>query len=149
MTFHTVTVCESIAALNVDGVKIKDLAHVPPDATRLTPILFPNPDDTLSNLTPERMSMGGGSSALIDVDYDLNYIFLFCPIGSGRTGLDYHGERMAKVNAIWDAILSIDILDGAVDIMPTGNVSFATVQDPARNEYLGCFLTVHVKEFWR
>ena len=149
MTFHTVTVCESIAALDVNGVTIKDLAHVPPDATRLTPVLFPEPLKPLGNLVTTRMSFGGGSSALADAEYDLNYLFLYCPIGSGRTGLDYLADRMKKINAIWDAILSVDILEGAVDITLSGDVVWSDIADPAGNTYQGCSLTVHIKEFWR
>ena len=149
MTLAITTVCESIAALTITGVKIRDLSNVPPSAMRLTPILFPDPANPISNFVVERMSYGGGSSYLLDADYDLNYIFLYCESGSGRTGLDYLEDRMLKVQAIYDAILLIDTFEGGVDISPTSNVQFTSMTDPGGKEYLGCVMTFHVKEFWR
>lgn len=149
MTLAIDTVIESIADLSVEGVSICDLSDIPVSALRLTPILFPKPGETVSNFTMVRQSFGGGSSALIDVDYDLNYLFLYCESGSGRTGLDYELERMEKVMLIWDAIIGVDTFTGGIDIQPVGNVNFVTVQDPSGNEFLGCQLIFHVKEFWR
>ena len=149
MTLAITTVCTSIAALTVAGVTIKDMNYIPPSGERITPILFPNADSPLSNYTDERMSFGGGSSALMDVDYDLNYIFIFCKMGAGRTGLDYIQKFMEKVQLIIDAIIGVDTINGAVDIR-VSNVGDATVMaDPAGNNYLGCSMTFHVKEFWR
>jgi hypothetical protein len=149
MTLAITTVCTSIAALTVAGVTIKDLDAVPPSAIRLTPVLFPAPENPISNFLATRESFGGGSSALVNVEYDLNYIFLYCELGSGRTGLDWLEDRMLKVQAIYDEVLEIDVITGAVDVWPTGNVQFITLTDPAGNQYLGCAMTFHVTEFWR
>lgn len=143
------TVGESIAALDITGVDVRDLDHIPVTGIRLTPILFPDPDRTISNFVPERVSFGGGSSALANADYDLNYLFLYAPTGDGRTGLEYHGDRMRKLQAIWDAILSIDTINGCVDVWPVGNVEFTNILAPDGTNYMGCRLTFHVKEFWR
>ena len=149
MTLAITTVCESIAALVIEGVKICDLKNIPPSAVRLTPILFPDPNNPISSFEVTRQSYGGGPSYLLDADYDLNYIFLYCEAGSGRTGLDYTEDRMLKVQAVYDAILSIDTFEGGVDISPTSNVQFTSMTDPGGKEYLGCLMTFHVKEFWR
>lgn len=149
MTLAITTVCTSIASLTVAGVTIKDLDNVPPSAVRLTPILFPQPENPLSNFSAARESFGGGSSMLANVEYDLNYLFLYCELGSGRTGLDWLEDRMLKVQAIYDAVLGIDTITGAIDVWPTGNVQFITLTDPANNSYLGCAMTFHVLEFWR
>jgi hypothetical protein len=149
MTLAITTVASSIASLVIAGVTIKDFDNVPPSAIRLTPILFPSPENPLSNIVVERVSYGGGSSAEIDVDYDLNYIFLYCEMGSGRTGLDYLEDRMEMVQAVYDAVIGIDTITGAVDVLPSQNVQFVTLTDPAGKEYLGCMMTFHVKEFWR
>ena len=149
MTLAISTVCTSIAALTVDGVKIRDLDNIPPNATRLMPILFPIPSGEVSNITATRESFGGGSSAKVNVEYDLNYLFLYDIIGGGRTGLDWEQDRVEKWQAICDAILSIDVIDGAVDVWPVGNMEFGTFDDPAGNHYLGCLMTFHVIEFWR
>ena len=149
MSLAITTVSTAIAGLTVAGVTICDLDNVPPTALRLTPVLFPSPENPLSDIIATRESYGGGSSMLANVEYDLNYIFLYCEIGSGRTGLDWLEDRMLKVQAIYDEILEIDVIGGAVDVWPTGNVQFVTLADPAGNNYLGCAMTFHVIEFWR
>jgi hypothetical protein len=149
MTLAITTVFTSIASLTVAGVTIKDLGDIPPSGERITPILFPDAEHPLSNYTDERMSYGGGSSALMDVDYDLNYIFLYSKIGGGRTGLDYLEGWMGKVQLIIDAVIGIDTINGAVDIRVSNVGDAITMTDPAGNNYLGCFFTFHVKEFWR
>jgi len=149
MSLAITTVCTSIAAVTVAGVKICDLDNIPPSGTRVTPILFPDPANPISNMecTPE--SYGGGSSRLMDVDYDLNYVYIHCEVGAGRTGLDYLEDCILKVQAIYDAVLSIDVFAGGVDILPTSNIQIITMTDPSGKNYLGCALTFHVKEFWR
>lgn len=149
MTLAISTVCTSIAALTVAGVTIKDLGDVPPSGERITPILFPDPARPLSNYAAERMSFGGGSSHLADADYDLNYIFLFAKIGAGRTGLDYLEACVEKVQLIIDAVMEIDTITGAVDVWPSSVGDVIVITDPAGNNYIGCNLSFHVKEFWR
>jgi hypothetical protein len=148
MSLAISTVCTSIAALTVAGVTICDLDNIPPAGKRLLPILFPDPANPISNFTSIRESFGGGSSALMNVEYDLNYMFVYCEIGAGRTGLDFLEDCMLKVQAIEDAVISIDVIVGAVDITP---LPFAinTITDPSGNNYLGCAMTFHVIEFWR
>ena len=149
MSLAVTTVCSSIAALHIDGVTIKDLDKIPPVAERLMPILFPVPNGEVSNFSATRESFGGGSSMLANVEYDLNYLFLYDKIGGGRTGLDWEKDRVTKWMDICDAILEIDTFSGGVDIWPVGSMLFSTYDDPAGNHYLGCAMTFHVIEFWR
>jgi hypothetical protein len=149
MTLAITTVCNSIADLNVDGVNICDLGNVPPTGQRLLPILFPDPANPVSNFVVERMSYGGGSSYKLDADYDLNYIFIYCEMGAGRTGLDYLEDCVEKIQAIYDEVLEIDTFTGGVDISPTSDIQITTIADPSGKNYLGCSMTFHVKEFWR
>jgi hypothetical protein len=149
MTLAITTVCSSIAALTVAGVTICDLDNIPPSGERLTPILFPNPENPISNIECVSESYGGGSSRLMDVDYDLNYVFIYCKMGAGRTGLDYFEDCMLAIQSIYDEVLEIDTFTGGVDILPTSSIQLVTMTDPAGNNYLGCAMTFHVKEFWR
>lgn len=149
MTLAISTVIASIADLTVTGLSICDLTDIPVSALRLTPIMIPIPGQEVTEFTATRETFGGGSSALVDCDYDLNYYLLYCEAASGRTGLDYEQNRLEMVQAIWDAVLAIDTLTGAIDIWPKGGVNFVTLQDPSGNQFLGCQLVFHVKEFWR
>lgn len=149
MTLAISTVFTSIAALTVADVKICDLSNIPPAGKRIAPLLFPDASNPISNIECVPESQGGGSSRLMDVDYDLNYLFIYVEIGSGRTGLDYLEKCIEKIQAIYDAVLSIDIANGAVDILPTSNIQPSVIEDPSGANWFGCALTFHVKEFWR
>ena len=147
MTLAMVTICESIAALDVEGVTIKDIDQVPPDCTRLVPVLFPEPLNFLTDFIMARNSFGGGSTAKMTVDYNLHYTFCLIPIGAGRTGLDYYDKLLTKVAAILDEVLAIDVVNGAIDLIPESPIEFGPVPDPAGNQYLGCRFVFHVQEF--
>jgi hypothetical protein len=149
MTLAITTVSTSIAALSVAGVTICDLGNIPPSGERVCPILFPDPENPISNLTVTRQSYGGGSSRLEDAEYDLNYIYLHCELGAGRTGLDFIEAAVQKVQLIFDAIEGVDVLSGAVDISFSPGIRVATIVDPSLKQYLGSNLTFHVTEFWR
>lgn len=145
MALQLRTIVNSIAGLDVDGVRI--LNDPPADLTRLTPVMFPEPVDFLSDFAMVRDSFGGGSVAKMTVDYSLHYTFCYAPVGAGRTGLDIYIDMLEKVGLILDAILAIDVIDGAVDLVPTAVSEMGGVPDPAGNTYLGCRITIHTQEF--
>jgi hypothetical protein len=149
MSLAVTTVCAYIAALNVPGLTIYDLSNIPVSGERIMPCLFPNADNPLSNFVAERKTFGGGSSVLADADYDLNYLFMFCELGAGRTGLDFLEAEVEMWQAIVDEIMEIDTITGAVDVWPVGNMTFGVYADPSGKQYHGCAITFHVKEFWR
>ena len=146
MALQIVTVTDSIAALTVAGLRILDM-EIPADATRQTPCLFPEPLNFMTDFVMVRDSFGGGSSALMTVTYQLHYTFLFAPIGAGRTGLDMYSPMTAMVAAVFDAVMAIDTLTGAIDIQPLAATEFGPVPDPAGNQYLGCRLAFSITEF--
>jgi hypothetical protein len=147
MALAIVTVCDSIAALSVTGLNILDVDQIPPDVTRLYPVLFPEPLEFVTDFAMERDSFGGGSTAKMTVTYNLHYTFCFTPIGAGRTGLDLYDEMLTLAAAILDAVLAIDTFTGGVDMVPLAPVEFGPVPDPAGNQYLGCRFTFQVQEF--
>ena len=144
MTLAIVTVCDSIAALDVEGVTIYDIDQIPPGVPRQLPALFPEPVNFVTNFTTARNTFG--TTGFKTVEYDLNYTFLFAPIGAGRTGLDLYDDMLTKVALIVDEVLENDAITGAWDIQTQGTADFGPVPDPAGNQYLGCRLVFHVIE---
>ena len=64
------TVATSIAALSVSGVTLKDTDEIPEEVfSRHCPVLFPDPDDFITNLRIEPQSLGVGTIRKIDVFY--------------------------------------------------------------------------------
>src|SRR3990172_7930114 len=110
MGLHLATVAESIFGLTVSGVAIKDLDAIPPDATRLGPVLFPEPFNFVTNFSMTRDSTGTDADARKTATYDLNYTFCHSPVGSDRP-LALYNEMVAKVVLIIDEILENSTLD--------------------------------------
>ena len=147
MTLQIATIPNSVAALSVSGVTILDVDQIPPDGTRVTPVMYPEPLNFVTNFTTSRNSFGA-TGAFKTIEYDLNYTFLFTPIGAGRTGLDFYDDMLTKVGLIVDAVLGLsgDKLTGAWNFTAQGISDFGPVPDPAGNIYLGCKLIFHVIE---
>ena len=147
MALQIVEVTNSIGALQVSGVRILDLDEIPSSGVLRAPVLFPEPLGFITDFELERNSFGGGSVALQTARYNLNYTFLFAPIGAGRTGLDVYDEMVTKAAAILDAVIAINTFSGGVDIVPLSPLEFGPVPDPAGNQFLGCRFVFRVTEF--
>ena len=111
MALAFATVADSIAALSVSGVTLKDVDNIPEDATGLGPLIIPAPN-YLTNFSMTRQSYGGGSSAEMDVSYTLNYRLLFAPVGAGRGFIGVVDVMVDKLALFLDAVLAIDTIDG-------------------------------------
>jgi hypothetical protein len=146
MGLHLATVADSIAGLTVSGVTIKDIDQIPPDVTRLTPILFPEPLNYVTNFSMSRDSTGTDTDARKTAVYDLNYTFCFSPVGSDRP-LALYNEMVAKVVLIVNDILENSTITGCVDIELQNIPAFGPVPDPAGNMYDGCRLAFTVTDF--
>lgn len=139
-------VCSSITALGIAGVNILDTDGIPPDATRQTPLLIPSPQ-LVTNFVTRRVTFGTPTTAEKEAEYDLNYVFLYMPIGAGRTGLDAYQQMIKLTQDIIDEVLDNDAITGAVDIEPQGGLNFGPITDPAGNTYLGCNIVFHVIDY--
>ena len=148
MALSITTVTNSIAALSVSGVTIKDIDEIP---TRVDaydcPILYPEPVDFVTNLTVTAAAFGTGGSGPFDVEYDLNYTFCYAQVGEGTELLSHYSGFVAKVCLILDKIIVSDNIAGCVELTWNGTTSFVSVLDPAGNIFHGCQLVFHVKEF--
>ena len=148
MALSFTTVTNSIAALSVSGVTIKDIDEIPTSVLpRDCPILYPEPDGFLSNIVYTRGTMAPGSVALSEVTYNMTYAFLYAPVGSGRSLLDVYSDMVTKVGLIIDAIISSDEQAGLEDLQFEGAVQFGAVPDPAGAMFIGTRLTFAVMEF--
>lgn len=141
------TVTNSIAALVVSGVTIKDIDEIPDAANMLTPIMFPQPNDFITDIQPEFVSFGSNGTAKINMSYTLNYVFLECEAGSGVSAFAGYSGLITHLMAIMVTMLSNDAITGAVDNVPQSITSIGVVQDPAGNEYWGALLSFRILEF--
>jgi len=142
------TVADSIAALSVSGVTIKDIDGIPEEVhKRVCPIMFPDPDGFVTNLAVTPQSFGAGTAGKNDVRYTLNYLFLFCPVGSGRYLADNAVGLVNKAVLILNALIANDAVTGSIDIEPKLG-DFGVLQDAAGNQFEGVRVLIDVHEFY-
>ena len=142
------TICNSIAAISVTGVTIKDIDEIPESVlVRDCPIMYPEPDGFISEFKYIRDSTGPGSVAKATVTYNMTYAFLYTSIGSGRGLFDVYDDMLTKVGLILDAIIISDGITGVVDLVPGDTLQFGAVPDPAGNMFIGTRLVFSVTEF--
>jgi len=121
VTSNLSTVAASIASLSLTGITNKGITAIPDTAEMLTPIMFPQPNDYMTNVKPEFVSFGSNGSAKMDLTYTLNYVYLHCAIGSGITTYDIYSGLVTNLSVIIVAIMSNDAVSGLVDLQ-LGNI---------------------------
>jgi hypothetical protein len=142
------TITNSIAGLSVTGVTIKDIHDIPESAALLLPVMFPRPNEFITDLTFTRVSQGGGGTALMDVSYTLNYVYCHAPIGSGVGGLfSSYNSLITNIALILEKLFASDNITGAVDMTVAGISSVGPVADPAGNPYHGVEISLRILEF--
>lgn len=147
MAIALATVANSIQGLTVTGLTIYDVDNIPAAVdTREKAALVPLPD-YITGMSVVRDSYGA-AAAKMTITYTLNYRLFFKNAGAGRAGvIEYYDGMIDMVAAIWDAILAIATITGAIDVMPTGVAGIGVVMDAASNSFLGCDLAFQVQEF--
>jgi hypothetical protein len=147
MTINTafVTVADSIAGISISGVTVKDINEIPENVELLCPVLIPQPNDYITNLSVERMSFGGGGTAKLDMTYTLNYVYLHSAVG-GLSQFDAYSGIITKLELILEAILTNDNIAGPVDFEVETIPSIGVIEDPAGGQYWGTLLSFRVTE---
>ncbi len=141
------TVADSISNLSISGVTIKDINQIPDSASMLCPLLIPQPNGFVSEITPTFETFGSNGTPKINMMYTLNYVFLHSEVGSGISAFDGYSDLMAKLELIFEAILSNDVVTGAVDFKLQSVSNVGVITDPAGLDYWGVLLSFRVLEY--
>jgi hypothetical protein len=141
------TVTNSIAALSISGVTIKDIDEIPQSAQLLGPVLIPQPNDFVTEFTQTFQSFGSNGTAKVDFGYTLNYVYLHCEAGSGISSFDIYAGLITNLSAIVVAIASNDAVSGLVDLKIASISNIGVIEDPSGNQYWGVLLGLRVLEF--
>jgi hypothetical protein len=149
MTLQLLTVAETIAALEVDGLLIRDIDDIPAEVGLRQALLIPHPN-YVSDFSMERMAY----DVLIDVTYTLNYRLCYQAIGAERAmTLTVWSGMVDMVAQIWDAFLAIGVFNSdhneIVEVIPLAPSNMGIVNDPSDRAFYGCDLAFQVKEQWR
>ena len=149
MSLQLLAVAETIAALEVDGLIIRDIDDIPVEVGIRQALLIPHPN-YISDFVAERVSFGG-ASALMDVTYTLNYRLCYQPVGTERAmTITVWGGLIDMVARIWDAFLAIGVFvtdhNEVVDVIPLAPYNMGIVNDPADRAFYGCDLAFQISE---
>jgi hypothetical protein len=147
VALNPVNVANSISQLVIPGVTIKDLNEVPQGGALVLPVLFPQPNDFITDTEPVTQSFGLGTTAAIDFNYTLHYVFLFAEAGSGISQMDVLPPLIEQIKLILEAILANDVVTGLVDMKLAGLEGLGIVQDPSGKEYWGAMFSLRCLEF--
>lgn len=140
------TVATAISRLSTP-VPIRDITDIPPAvAARDGAMVIPLPG-FVTDFSVVRDSFGGGSTAKMTVTYTMNYRLLYAPAASDRIPLELLDNMFLAVAGVLDEILAIDVLSGAVDIMPLAVTNMGIVNDPSDTPFYGCDMAIQVTEF--
>lgn len=147
MPLAIATITDSIAALTISGVTVKDKDELREGWTAYDcPLLVPLPNGFVSAVNIQPVSFGSGSGRQLNVTYSLTYRYFHAPIGRGDITQTW-SEMVDKVFSIFDAIAANDKLNGLIDLQLASVSEFGVVVDGANNQYHGCDITLRVLEF--
>jgi hypothetical protein len=147
VTVSIATVANSIAGLSISGVNVKDIDEIPDSASMLCPVLIPQPNNFVSNTAFTFETFGSNGAAKMNLEYDLNYVFLYANAGTGVNAFAPYEGLISKLTTILVAIFSNDAITGAVDVKLGSVGDVGIITDPAGNEYWGVLFTLHVLEY--
>ena len=147
ITSTIATVADSIAGLSISGVTIKDIDQIPDTARMLCPLLIPQPANFVTDLSVSFETFGSNGGAKINTNYTLNYVFLFCEVGSGLGSFAAFSGLVGKLSTLLIAINSNDAITGAVDVKINSIGNIGVITDPAGVEFWGLEFSLRVLEF--
>lgn len=139
-------ITEAISELSIDGVTVKDTNQIAASWVSLPNVLYPNPEEFITNFQLQYQSMPRGAEAKVDIRYTLNYRFLGTQIGDmGNLGKAY-ASMIGKVLLIIAAMMeTTSPYDGRVD-MELANVTVGARVDPAGNGFHGADIALNIVE---
>jgi hypothetical protein len=146
MALAIATITDSIAALSVSGVEIRDIDQIPSSLKGYNkPVIFPEPIDFIADPLVTRANFGTGSSQLLDINYTINYQFCYMEVGS-LWDLRKYAKMVEKAFLFWDTINSNDTVSGLIDLRFSTISNFGIVLDPAGNTFHGTSFGLRVLE---
>ena len=141
-TLDVTTVTNSIAALSISGVTVKDSDQIAAAIGLGFAVLCPRPDNFITGFSANSVNI---NKTALDIRYTLNYQYFHCEIG-GDLFSDY-SPMLAKIALIIKAFSDDGTLTGAIDNGTPRIGSIRPISDPSGNVYHGCDVSIDVLQF--
>jgi len=111
------------------------------------PVLAPNPDNFVTNLTAPRITFGGDASKK-DWVYTLNYIFYYCPALEAPDLFSAYGDMVTAFAAILLYVMdNTQSIGGCVDFIINGVPYFGKQSDVTGTNFHGAKIAFAVKQY--
>ncbi len=148
VSLNLANIANSISALSISGVTVKDKDEIVGSWTSLPNVLYPNPDGEgwITGFGLDYPTVKQGADAKIDISYTLNYRFLGVQIGDISIITAAYSALVDKLILIINTIIAMDApYSGAVE-MRVGGVSIGVRRDPAGNNFYGAAFALNIVE---
>lgn len=147
VAFNPDTIAGYIANVTISGVTVCDIDQIPQGGQLITPILFPQPEGWLEGVIQGPRGIAINDAEQSEFTYNLHYVFLYAPLGSGVSQTEQYNNLISKIKAIIVGILSDDTLAGLVDITLNTVDGIGAVEDPSGVQYWGALLSFRITEY--
>ena len=146
VSLNLANIANSIAAISISGVTVKDKDEVVANWTPIPNVLYPNPDGWITDFSIDYKAITRGAAAPANFIYTLNYRFLGVQVGDLSTFPVSYSALVDKLILIINAIFSEDDpYSGGVN-MELGAVDLGPKMDPAGNQYFGADFALMIEE---
>lgn len=148
VSLYLANITNSIAAISISGVTVKDVDELSPSWIGTPNILYPNPNPPgfVTNFDIEFDSIMQGASAPMTLKYTLNYRFLGTAVGDMGTFTVAYSNIITKLVAIYNALIAVPApYDGRITLIPRVT-DIGMKEDPAGNSYHGADFALAVEE---
>jgi len=141
------TVTNSIAALSISGVTIKDVDEIAASWGKQANIMYPKPDNFITNAKFSADSFGSNGAEAARFSCNMTYRFLGTQVGNMGTFTSAYNNVITKMVTILNVILSNDVITGADDFRFISQSNIGPLADPAGNLFHGVDLTFWYEEY--
>ena len=154
MSLTTETLITSISNLSITLRSAKTLtiltdSTVPESALGLGGVMFPRPNDFITDMVIEQDTYGHNGSEKQTIKYSMHYVFCDNPVGSGRSLGNNYDVLLADVLAILNKVAISDTLGGAIDFRLGDLEGFGTVLDPTeKHPFYGALFKFDVEQLF-
>ena len=140
------TVTNDIESISISGVTVKDYDGIVANWQSTPNVLYPNPENFITNFSMEYQSFTHGANAQVNLSYTLNYRFLGTLLGNLGNFPTAYKDVVDKVVLILNAIVTNHSAASGAASIEFGNPSFGPRNDPAGNTYHGADISIDVME---
>lgn len=146
VSLYLANIANSISQIAITGVTVKDKDEMAGAYTGTPNVLYPRPEDWISNFRIQFDTVMQGATAPMTIFYTLNYRFLGTAIGDISTFPIGYSDLVDKLVLILNALIAVPApYSGKVELIVSG-VTIRPLPDPAGNMYFGADIALDISE---